>query len=89
MPGFWFAHILVLIEVLGAISLLWAVVDARPAVAMAVFALAYLLRPGIAYWVAGPIFPAAALSLIVGALAPVLVWRLHRQSAGATAHRLG
>jgi hypothetical protein len=71
-------------EALGILSLLWAVIDARPAVAMAVFLLANWLAMGIASLVPPFDIPAALPLLIVIALGTVVVWRLRRQSASVT-----
>ena len=90
VPGFWFSHFLVLVVALGILRLLWVVADGRPAVAVAVFELAFWLRPGVASHVAAPdIIPAALPPLIVGVLAPILVWQLHRQSAHPTTRHEG
>lgn len=69
---------------LGILSLLWVVVDARPAIAMAVFLLALWLPLGIASLIPPDIGAEAPLLLVIGAAA-VAVWRLHRQSAGGRA----
>jgi hypothetical protein len=60
---------------------------ARPAVATGVFALGFWLQPGIAKFVAGPDIPAAVPLLILSALVPFAIWRLHRQFACATSRR--
>ncbi|MGB6457744.1 MAG: hypothetical protein WBH47_24990, partial [Streptosporangiaceae bacterium] len=69
---------------LGIISLLWIVIDARPAVAMAVFLLANWLPLGITSLMARDIGAEVPLLMVIGAAA-VAVWRLHRQSAGGRA----
>jgi hypothetical protein len=74
-------------EALGILSLLWAVIDARPAVAMAVFLLANWLAMGIASLVPPFDIPAALPLLIVIALGTVVLWRLRRQSASVGARR--
>jgi hypothetical protein len=84
-PGFWVLQFPALAAPMGLLSLLWVVVDARPAVATGVFALAFWLQPGIVNVWAGPEIPAAAPLLIVSALVPFAVWRLHRQSGASAA----
>lgn len=83
LPGPWTLWIIWLVEAIGVLSLLWVVIDARPAVAMAVFMLAAWLPPGVANLANGPDIPAALPLLIVGAVALLAIWRLHRQSARA------
>jgi hypothetical protein len=83
VPGIWALSTLVV--VLPALSLLWVVIDARPAVAAAVFVLALWLPVGIASVTAGPNIAAAIPILTVSAVAGVAVWLLHRQSARVTA----
>jgi hypothetical protein len=85
VPGFWVTMFLWLLAVLGVVSLLWVVIDARPAVATAVFVLALWLPPGIAGFVTGPDIGQEVPLLIVIALAAVAVWRLRRQSARVSA----
>jgi hypothetical protein len=87
LPAFSVDTILTLPAVVGVMTLLWAVIDARPAVMAAVFLLALWLPTGIVGLVAGFFLPAAAPLLIVSVLAPFAVWRLHRQSARATMRR--
>lgn len=69
------------LEALGLLGLLWVVIDARPAIAMAVFLLADLLPVGISGLVPPFDLGAAMPMLIVIPLAAVAVWQLHRQSA--------
>jgi hypothetical protein len=85
--GVWVLHFPALAAPMALLSLLWVAVDARPAVATGVFALAFWLQPGIANVVAGPDIPAAVPLLIVSALVPFAIWRLHRQSGRAPARR--
>jgi hypothetical protein len=92
LPVAWFVLPLLVLELIAAmvvISLLWVVIDARPAVAMAVFLLALWLPMGIAGLVDGFSLPTAAPLLIVSVLAPFPVWRLHRQSARVPSRRGG
>lgn len=85
-PGIWPLSILGLLGVMGVISLLWVVIDARPAVAMAVFLLALLLPAGIVS-VAGADIAAGVPVLIALVVTVFAVWRLHRQSARVTPGR--
>jgi hypothetical protein len=85
VPGFW--TLSTLIVVLPALSLLWVVIDARPAVAAAVFVLGLWLPAGLASVMAGPDIAAAVPLLIVSVVAAFAVWLLHRQSAHVTARR--
>jgi hypothetical protein len=72
----------VLLVTIGVVSIAWIVVDARPAIATAVFLLALGLQAGVDYVYAAPMDLAAPF-LIVGAGAAVAVWRLRRQSGRA------
>jgi len=81
VPGSWSVSLFVLVEAIGAVSLLWAVVDARPGVATAVFLLALWLPLGIENFVGYPDIGAAVPALIAIAVAAIAVWRLRRQSA--------
>jgi hypothetical protein len=88
--GLWPLFFIGVIEAMGVISLLWVVIDARPAVAMAVLVMAVWLPIGIASLVAGPDgpdIPAVLPLLIVTVVAPFAVWRLRRQSGRATMRR--
>jgi hypothetical protein len=87
VPGVWPLSFLALLEAVAAVSLLWVIVDARPAVATVVFLLAMLLPPGIDSLAAGPDIGAEVPLLIVIAVAAVAVWLLRRQSARAPAPR--
>ncbi len=84
-PGGWAPSFLLPLEAIGVISLPWAVIDARPAVTMAVFLLALWLPVGITslvpYFDLGAVLPV----LITIPLAAVAVWRLRRQSARGSA----
>ncbi len=66
----------------GSLSLVWIVVDARPAIAMAVFLLGLWLPTAIAEITSGYI-PAGDIPLLVpvAVIAAVAFWRLRRQSA--------
>jgi hypothetical protein len=80
LPGVWPFSFLAVLEAMGVISLLWVVIDARPAVAAAVFLLSLLLPMGLVSVV--PFFSAAAVPpLIAIPAAAIAVWRLRRQSA--------
>jgi hypothetical protein len=87
--GLWSVFFIEMLEALGVISLLWAAIDARPAVAMAILLMATWLPVGVASLAAGPDFPAALPLLIVTVVAPFAVWRLHGQSARGPARRGG
>lgn len=69
----------------GIVSLLWVVIDARPAIAAAVFLLAFWLPSGIDNLARGVGVPGAPLLVIVTLVMAFAVWRLHRQSARVTA----
>lgn len=84
LPGAWPTAFFALVEVMGVVSVLWVVIDPRPAIATAVFLLALWLPVGIVS-LAGRDLQSAVPLLIVSAVAPVTVWRLHRQSARASA----
>jgi hypothetical protein len=72
----------------GFLSLLCVVIDARPAIAMAAFLLAFWLPSGIDNLARGAGIAAGVPLLgIVTLVTVVAVWRLRRQSAGATAGR--
>jgi hypothetical protein len=74
--------------VAGILSVLWVVIDARPAIAMAVFLLALWLPSGIDHLAKGAgIAPSVPLLAIVTVVAALGVWRLHRQSGRVTADR--
>jgi len=85
VAGVWPLSFLALLEGIAVLSLLWVVIDARPAIAMAVFLLANLLPSGILSLTAGPDIGADLPLLIVIAVAAVAVWQLRRQSARVTA----
>ena len=87
LPGSSPTSLFVLVEALGAITLPWLVIDARPAIAAATFLLALWLPSGIANLVGYPDIGAAVPVLIVIAVAAVAVWQLGRQSGRATARR--
>ncbi len=89
LPALSVDTILTLPAAVGVMTLLWAVIDARPVVVAAVFLLALWLPLGIVGLVAGFFLPAAAPLLIVGVLTPFAVWRLHHQSARVPARRGG
>jgi len=75
-----------LLVALGILSVLWIVVDARPAIATVIFLLAFWLPSGIDNLTKGVgIAPGVPLLVIVTAVAAVGIWRLHRQSARLTA----
>ncbi len=75
-----------LLVALGILSVLWIVVDARPAIATAILLLAFWLPSGIDNLTKGiGIAPGVPLLVIVTAVAAIGVWRLHRQSARLTA----
>jgi len=75
-----------LLVVLGIGSVLWVVIDARPAIAAAVFLLAFWLPTGIDNVARGAGLAAGVPPLVIlSAVAAVGVWRLHRQSARLTA----
>ena len=70
-----------LVYVIGVASLLWAVIDARPAVATTVFLLGLWLPP---VFIATQEIPLIVLTAVLA----VMAWWLHRQSASVTARRL-
>jgi hypothetical protein len=71
-----------LVLALGILSIAWMVVDARPAIAMAVFLVAIQLPLTISLLAVGDQSPVSPLfALLVTALTAVGVWRLRRQSA--------
>jgi hypothetical protein len=77
--------IFALLVFVGIGSVLWIVIDARPAIATAVFLLAFRLPSGIDNLASGAgIAAGVPLLAIVTLVAATAVWRLHRQSAGAT-----
>lgn len=84
VPGGWQLWTLAPLEAIGIIGVLWAVIDARPAVAIAVFLLALWLPAGLASLVPADIGAEMPLLIAMG-LAAVAVWRLRRQSARVTA----
>jgi hypothetical protein len=71
----WAGAILAALAV-SILSIAWMVIDARPAIAMAVFVLAFQLQLTISLGVVSPLF-----ALVVIAITAVAVWRLRRQSA--------
>lgn len=76
----------VLLAVVGVLSVLWVVIDARPAIATAAFLLALWLPSGIDNLAKGAgIAAGVPLLAIVSAVTAVAVWRLRRQSARITA----
>jgi hypothetical protein len=73
-----------LLLAMGFVSVLWVVIDARPAIATAVFLLAFWLPSGIDNLARGVGIAAGVPVLaIVTVLTAVALWRLHRQSARA------
>jgi hypothetical protein len=75
-----------LLVAVGVVCVLWVVIDARPAIAAAVFLLALWLPSGIDNLASGAgIAAGVPLLAIVAAVAAVAGWRLHRQSARLTA----
>jgi hypothetical protein len=77
-----------LLLALGVISLLWVFIDARPAIATAVFLLAFWLPSGIDNLARGlGIAAGVPLLVIVTLVTAVALWRLHRQSARVTVSR--
>jgi hypothetical protein len=86
-PGFWLLAFLALLGAMGIVSLLWVVIDARPAIVVAVFLLALWLPTWIVELAVGPGIGTAVPLLIVTAVSAVAVWRLRRQSATVTAGR--
>jgi len=75
-------YLLVPLLALSIASIAWIVIDARPAIAMAVFLLAIQLPVTIGLLAAGAGFQLSTLfALIVIAMTAVAVWRLRRQSA--------
>jgi hypothetical protein len=86
VPGrTWLFGVLVLAMLLLALSIasiVWIVIDARPAIAMAVFLLAIQLPLTISYLATGLGFQfPVRFALVVTAIAAAAVWRLRRQSA--------
>jgi hypothetical protein len=81
----WLSGILVLAMLLLAFSIAsiaWIVIDARPAIAMAVFLMAIQLPLTISSLAMGGGFQVSTLfALIVTAITALAVWRLRRQSA--------
>jgi len=80
----WLAGVYLVVPLLalGILSIAWIVIDARPAIAMAVFLLAIQLPVTIGLLAAGAGFQLSTLfALIVIAMTAVAVWRLRRQSA--------
>ncbi len=76
----------ILLVVLAIVGVLWVVIDARPAIAAAVFLLAFWLPSGIDNLASGAgIAAGVPLLALVIAVAAVAVWRLRRQSARVTA----
>jgi hypothetical protein len=74
-------YLLVLVLALGVLSIAWMVIDARPAIAMAVFLLAIQLPVTIGFLAIGDWSLVSALFLlIVPGITAVAVWRLRRQS---------
>jgi hypothetical protein len=75
-----------LLLALGVVSVLWVFIDARPAIATAVFLLAFWLPSGIDRLARGVgIAPGVPLLVLVALVTALAVWRLHRQSARVTA----
>ncbi len=75
-------YLLVPLLALALLSIAWIVIDARPAIAMAVFLLAIQLPVTIAFLAIGRgIQPSTLFLLIVTGIIAVAVWRLRRQSA--------
>jgi hypothetical protein len=71
-----------LVLALSVISIAWMVIDARPAIAMAVFLLAIQLPITIGLLAMGDHSPVAPLfALLLTGITAVAVWRLRRQSA--------
>jgi hypothetical protein len=80
MPASWALSTFALLAGMGIVSLLWAAIDARLAVAMAVFLLANWLPLAITTLVPFDIGSQVPLLIVISAAA-VAVWRLRRQSA--------
>jgi hypothetical protein len=77
-----------LLAATGIVSVLWIVIDARPAIAAAVFLLAFFLPLEIDNLAQGlGVAAGVPLLLIVSAMTAVAIWRLRRQSARVTAGR--
>lgn len=75
-----------LLVAMGFISVLWVAIDARPAIAAAVFLFAFWLPSGIDNLARGRgIAAGVPLLVIVTFVMALAVWRLHRQSARVTA----
>jgi hypothetical protein len=72
-----------LLLALVIVSIAWLVIDARPAIAIMVFALGTWLSAAITSLAMGPGFPAALLAFpgICAAVTAAAVWLLRRQSA--------
>jgi hypothetical protein len=75
-----------LLLALVPLSIVWIVVDARPAIAMAVFLEAIKLPVAIGFLATGAGFQdalwASMIASGIAAIAALAVWRLRRQSAG-------
>jgi len=82
-PTFWSFPPAAWLVAMGIASLPWSVIDARPVIATAVFLLAFTLPSAMED--AGPP-PGVLVLAVVGAVAAVAVWPLHRQSARAARH---
>jgi len=77
-----FLALAMLLLALIIVSIVWIVIDARPAIAMAVFLAALQLPVTIGPLAVGGGFQLSTLfALIVAAITAVAVWRLRRQSA--------
>jgi hypothetical protein len=77
-----------LLMVVGVVGVLCVVIDARPAIATAVFLLAFWLPSGIDNLARGAgVAAGVPLLALVRAVTAVAVWRLHRQSARMTVGR--
>jgi hypothetical protein len=75
-------NLVALVLALSLISVVWMVIDARPAIAMAVFLLAIQLPITIGFLAMGDWSPVSPLFLlIVIVITAVAVWRVRRQSA--------
>jgi hypothetical protein len=75
-------YILMAVFALAILCLAWMVIDARPAIAMAVFLLGFQLVNTIGFLVIGGGFePPMLFALVMTAITAAAVWRLRRQSA--------
>jgi hypothetical protein len=78
----------VLLLAFGVVSVLWVFIDARPAIATAMFLLAFWLPSGIDNLARGlGIAPGVPLLVLLTLVMALALWRLRRQSAGVTVGR--